>query len=279
MTTSPGFADRVKLIWQTFRLWRHQRPFWAGMFSLLSGLIILAPPYASLKIGEMVVSISTIGGVSALLIGAIMIICGISLWTSPQFRFAAGVVSMILALVALVTVNLGSFLIGTILGLIGGGLAIAWSNGGNSKSESDESATGESATRQIAPEQPPAAPRSGPVAGQPPQPGPAAQRSPQPGPGQGRPPQPGSRGGSGQGQPMPGQPTPGQPGPGQSTPGRPGQPGPGQQPPGQQGRGVASQRLPSFRAGSSGAASSGSKPDWFLPEENRSQEEASGRSW
>lgn len=128
MSTSPGFAERVKLIWQTFRLWRKARPFWAGVFTLLSGLIIVAPPYASLQIGDMVVAMSTIGGVSALLIGTIMIICGVSMWIRKQFRFSAGVVTVLLALVALVTANLGSFLIGTILGLVGGGLAIAWTD-------------------------------------------------------------------------------------------------------------------------------------------------------
>lgn len=128
MSTSPGFVERVKLIWQTFRLWRKARPFWAGMLTVLSGLIIVAPPYASLQIGDMVVAISTIGGVSALLIGTIMIICGVSMWIRHQFRFVAGVVTMLLALVALVTANLGSFLIGTILGLVGGGLAIAWTD-------------------------------------------------------------------------------------------------------------------------------------------------------
>lgn len=282
MTNSPGFAERVKLIWQTFRLWRQQRPYWAGVFTLLSGLIILAPPYASLKVGEMVVSISTIGGVSALLIGAIMIICGISMWVSPHFRFAAGVVSMILALVALVTVNLGSFLVGTILGLIGGGLAIAWSSGGT-----PESTPGESATAEPAAEQPPAAPRSGPTAAQSgpptPQPGPATGQPPQPGPWQARPPQPGGPGQAPQtpGQPRPGQPGPGQPGPGQQGYGQPGpgQPGQRQQAPGQPGSGTRSPQVPPSGPARPSTPSSGDRHDWFQPEQSRSPEETSGRSW
>lgn len=110
-----------------FREFRRGRPFWAGAFTLLSGLIILFPPYATLRFGDVVVSMNTIGGMSSLLIGVIMMICALTLWTRPEFRRAAGVVTMLLALCAIVAANLGVFLIGTTLGLIGSGLALAWS--------------------------------------------------------------------------------------------------------------------------------------------------------
>lgn len=109
-----------------FRQWRRSRPFWAGMFTLLAGLIVLFPPFASLKFGDVVVSLNTLGGVSALVIGVVLLTCAASFWTRPQFRKPAGIVTLLLSLVAIVTANLGSMLIGTLLGIIGAALGFAW---------------------------------------------------------------------------------------------------------------------------------------------------------
>lgn len=114
--------------WRTFTAWRRGRPFWAGLFVNAGALIILFPPFLGLKLGNMIISIKTIGGVSSLLIGTLLIICAVSLWTAPNFRLAAGIVTVILSLVALVVTNLGGFLVGTILSLLGGALAVAWTD-------------------------------------------------------------------------------------------------------------------------------------------------------
>jgi hypothetical protein len=114
--------------WRAFTAWRRGRPFWAGLFVAGGAFIILVPPYANLKLGDMVVSIQTLGGVSALLIGSLLAICAVSLWVAPKFRLAAGIVTVLLSLVALVVTNLGGFLVGTILSLLGGALAVAWTN-------------------------------------------------------------------------------------------------------------------------------------------------------
>lgn len=128
MSTSQGFAERVRLIRRKFRQWRRTRPFWAGVFTLLSGFNFAAPVAVPIHIGTVTLATKLIVGPNALIIGAVMIVCGISLWIRREFRFVAGVITMILALVGLVAANLGSLLVGTILGLIGGGLAIAWHN-------------------------------------------------------------------------------------------------------------------------------------------------------
>jgi hypothetical protein len=114
--------------WRAFRAWRRGRPFWAGLFVLAAGLIILAPPYATLHLGDLVISIKTLGGVSALLIGTLLLICAGAMWFRPGVRFPAGVVAVLLSLIALVTTNLGGFLVGTLLGLVGGALAVAWTD-------------------------------------------------------------------------------------------------------------------------------------------------------
>ncbi|MGM1059039.1 DUF6114 domain-containing protein [Saccharothrix sp. Mg75] len=118
-------ADRAR---RDFRDWRRGRPFAAGAFLVLSGLVIVIPPYATLRVGDVLVSVTTVGGVSALLIGTLLGICGASLWLRPRFRFAAGVTAMLLSLVALAATNLGGFLIGTLLGVVGAALALAWTD-------------------------------------------------------------------------------------------------------------------------------------------------------
>jgi peptidoglycan/LPS O-acetylase OafA/YrhL len=114
--------------WRAFTAWRRGRPFWAGLFVAIGALIITFPPYATLKFGDMVVSIQTLGGVSALLIGVLLAICAVSLWTTPKFRLAAGIVTVLLSLVAIVVTNLGGFIFGTLFSLLGGALAVAWTD-------------------------------------------------------------------------------------------------------------------------------------------------------
>ncbi|MEV0681811.1 DUF6114 domain-containing protein [Actinosynnema sp. NPDC050436] len=119
---------RAGRVWRRFTYWRRSRPFAAGVLLLLSSAVIALPPYATFQVGDLMISITTMGGVSALLIGTLLAVCGLSLWLRPQFRFAAGVTSAILSLVALVVTNLGGFLVGTFAGLTGAALALAWTD-------------------------------------------------------------------------------------------------------------------------------------------------------
>lgn len=114
--------------WRSFTAWRRGRPFWAGLFVAAGAFVILFPPFVGVKLGDMVISIQTLGGTSALLIGALLAICAVSLWIQPKFRLAAGIVTVLLSLVALVVTNLGGFLAGTVLSLLGGALAVAWTD-------------------------------------------------------------------------------------------------------------------------------------------------------
>ncbi|WP_434439600.1 DUF6114 domain-containing protein [Lentzea sp. E54] len=114
--------------WRGFTAWRRGRPFWAGLFVAAGAFVILFPPFVGVQLGDMVISIRTIGGVSALLVGSLLAICAVSLWVQPKFRLAAGIVTVLLSLVALVVTNLGGFLAGTILSLLGGALAVAWTD-------------------------------------------------------------------------------------------------------------------------------------------------------
>lgn len=112
--------------WERFKEWRHGRPFIPGLLLMLSGFFIAAPAYLTLQISDLLVMISTVSGVSTLLIGALMFMFGLGAWYQPETTMYVGVLSILLAIVALPTSNLGGFVIGSLLGIIGGALTLAW---------------------------------------------------------------------------------------------------------------------------------------------------------
>lgn len=113
---SPGRARRA------VRRWRRTRPFWAGILTIAAGLEILLIPVTPLGL----VVNPTTAGVSSLLIGALLAACGILLWCAPAQRAFTGVAAVLLALTSFVTANLGGFLLGMLLGIVGGSLGFAW---------------------------------------------------------------------------------------------------------------------------------------------------------
>ena len=111
-----------------FRNWRTQRPFWGATLIILSGLFLLLPAYTTIHVGDVMVTISTISGVSTLLLGALMLLCGVASLLRPSVKLPAGVSAMIIALVALPAANFGGFIIGTLLGIVGASLVLAWAD-------------------------------------------------------------------------------------------------------------------------------------------------------
>lgn len=109
-----------------FSRWRKQRPFGAGLLMILAGVVIMAPAYLSLSISNIQIQISTMGGVSTLVIGILLITCGLMCWFRGEGRVIAGVAAMILSVISLWQTNFGGFGVGLILGLVGGALALAW---------------------------------------------------------------------------------------------------------------------------------------------------------
>ncbi|MFE6847458.1 DUF6114 domain-containing protein [Streptomyces sp. NPDC057686] len=105
-----------------WRRWRRGRPFWGGLFAVLAGAEICALPLAPLK----VMLQQGIAGIPSVLMGIVMIVLGLTAWFSPAQRSLAGVLTTLIATAALVLSNLGGFLIGTLLGILGGGLMFAW---------------------------------------------------------------------------------------------------------------------------------------------------------
>ncbi|MER5608810.1 DUF6114 domain-containing protein [Micromonospora tulbaghiae] len=112
-------AAGVRTRW---RRWRRARPFTAGLLIALGGAEMLvtlrAPLGVLLHVGPQ--------GLAAYLVPATLVICGVLLITTPQQRVFYAVLSLVLGLVSWLTSNLGGFLIGMLLALVGGALAFAW---------------------------------------------------------------------------------------------------------------------------------------------------------
>ncbi|MFC9299157.1 DUF6114 domain-containing protein [Streptomyces sp. NPDC057011] len=105
-----------------WRRWRRSRPFWGGLLAILAGTEICLLPLAPLK----VMLQQGVAGIPSVLMGIVMIVLGLTAWFSPPQRNLSGVLTTLIATAALVLSNLGGFLIGTLLGILGGGLMFAW---------------------------------------------------------------------------------------------------------------------------------------------------------
>lgn len=115
-----------------FRGWRGARPFWAGLLVLLGGFPIMYFPYAHLQFGNLTVAMATTAGAGSLIIGVLLVVLGVSLWFQKHVRVFAGIAAILLALVSIPVANFGGFIIGFMLSLVGGALAVAWARGGRS---------------------------------------------------------------------------------------------------------------------------------------------------
>ncbi len=120
-------GGRLGRSWRSCRDWRRGRPFWGGLLLVLAGVELLTIPLPLSALGT-IIHIG-IGGTLGILIGAILIACGLLLWFHPVQRTFYAIVGILLALSALIATNLGGFLIGTLLGVVGGSLAFGWAPG------------------------------------------------------------------------------------------------------------------------------------------------------
>ncbi|MFI9328900.1 DUF6114 domain-containing protein [Kitasatospora sp. NPDC052868] len=105
-----------------WRGWRGRRPFWGGLLVLLGGAEILftlrAPLPVVLHIGMQ--------GLAGYLVPAVMTICGVLILFNPAQRLFYSILAVLGSLGSWVTSNLGGFLLGMILGVLGSCLTFGW---------------------------------------------------------------------------------------------------------------------------------------------------------
>lgn len=120
-------GDRDFTYWRLrFQAWRGGRPFWAGLFTLLSGAPIIYFPYFNLHLGHLTMAMSTTAGAGSLIIGILLITLGFTMWYHSIVRVFAGIATILLGLISIPLSNIGGFLIGFLLALFGGALSISW---------------------------------------------------------------------------------------------------------------------------------------------------------
>lgn len=114
--------------WRWFRDWRRNRPFWGGFLLVAAGIeLLVAPAAQSLILPIDLVIYAGIAGVYGPLIALLLISLGVLSWLQPAQHVFFGLVGLMLALVSFPTSNFGGFVIGMLLGIVGGSLVFAWS--------------------------------------------------------------------------------------------------------------------------------------------------------
>ncbi|CAL9490887.1 hypothetical protein SUDANB121_03250 [Nocardiopsis dassonvillei] len=112
----------IRGLWAAWRTWRRRRPFAGGLLMIASGVVM-----ASLVAMPIELMVHTgVGAVSSALFGGMLIVLGLVTWFTPNQHVVTGSLAGFLGLGALVLSNLGGLVVGTLLALVGGGLAFAW---------------------------------------------------------------------------------------------------------------------------------------------------------
>ncbi|MEU7296648.1 DUF6114 domain-containing protein [Streptomyces exfoliatus] len=114
--------SRLRSAYGWFRAFRRTRPFWGGVWLVAGGWTVLKFSLSSL---QLIVS-TGFGGVAGYLVGGGMILCGLVPMALPAQRYTFGLIGVVLAVVSLVVSNLGGFLLGMTLGVLGGSMMVGW---------------------------------------------------------------------------------------------------------------------------------------------------------
>lgn len=107
---------------RAFRKWRRQRPFWAGVWAIVGGAVIAYVPGTAFKFSLVPGSLIWVG----VLVGVLIIMFGLFLWLQPDLRYLLGTLIIVFSLGSFMSSDFGGLLLGMLLGLIGGAMAVAW---------------------------------------------------------------------------------------------------------------------------------------------------------
>jgi len=112
----------------SWRAWRQTRPFWGGLLLVLAGIELIGIPLSGV-LGHGAVRLVIyigIGGVFGVLIGALLVACGVAVWVNAGHRQFYGIAGVLLGILSFPASNLGGFFIGMLLAIVGGSIAFAW---------------------------------------------------------------------------------------------------------------------------------------------------------
>lgn len=93
---------------------------------LISAIFIGLPTLSGFRIGDMVLTLSSVSGVSTVWLAVLMALCGVAALFWLKSRLLAGLSGMVIALVAFPAANFGGYILGTLFGIVGASFTLAW---------------------------------------------------------------------------------------------------------------------------------------------------------
>jgi hypothetical protein len=114
-----GTVRGARIFWR----WSGQRPFWGGLLLLLAGVEMFLSSNMDLKGVEIHIGFS---GFLSYLVPAVLVLCGVLVWVTPEQRPFYGVIGTLTSIYSLIGLNFGGWFLGMLLGLVGGTLSFAW---------------------------------------------------------------------------------------------------------------------------------------------------------
>jgi hypothetical protein len=140
-----GSSRSSRMSWvRAVRLWfravRRTRPFWGGLWLTLGGLIVV-------KLNSYPLGMAMAGSFNrsaGYILGGAMVLFGLVAWVSPIYARLVGLFGVLAAMAAFVGSNLGGFLVGTVLGIIGGSMIWGW---GELRPRADKASSGRRGSR------------------------------------------------------------------------------------------------------------------------------------
>ncbi|MEU3557025.1 DUF6114 domain-containing protein [Streptomyces fragilis] len=119
---SAGPAPRQR---SRFAAWRGNRPFLGGLLLALAGVEIMLTMKVLESSLQVILKAGALG-IAGYLLPAVMALCGVLILFNPAQRIFYSIIGLLATLGSWVTSNLGGFVIGLILGLLGSTLAFGW---------------------------------------------------------------------------------------------------------------------------------------------------------
>lgn len=122
-TTEDGVTRPRKGLWHSLRYFMKSRPFWGCLILAAGGWFVMRPIVGSSF--EMLMHMGTRGAAVYVLGGGMMLAAAIA-FVAPSQRYFPAVMAAVFSVASLPLANLGGWLIGMVLGIIGSGLVFAW---------------------------------------------------------------------------------------------------------------------------------------------------------
>lgn len=119
-------SRRILLLLNEARQWFHDlratRPFWGGLWTMAAGLWIISAMNVSIDLALT----SNWPYLAGILIGVALVLFGLVAWFAPIYHTLLGIMCLFLALMAFPAANLGGYLVGSVVGILGASMMWSW---------------------------------------------------------------------------------------------------------------------------------------------------------